>query len=104
MKMPPYDPAYPFVVSHGYVGDDGVDYRTHTQHCCKRAADEQERYLRARGTLNVTVTEQRPAPRRGAGAGWRVAPGAKTPHNCGLSPVADIEDWGRLERECSRDR
>ena len=82
------------------VIDASTDLSVYTQHCCERSAEEHARYLRAMGTLNVSVEEQRPVPHNGMGGGWRVSPGAKAKHVCALAPrVEEVADLGLSQSE-----
>jgi len=83
---PAYDPAYPWlVVEKGAVdAPDALVYEI--SHCCERAAQEEEQYLRACGRLNIHYG-LRPAPvQKGRRGNAHVDPGVARKHVCGLAP------------------
>lgn len=90
---PPFDPQYPWLVKTERIIDDVTDLSVYSQHCCERAAEERARYLRAMGTLNVSIERQRPVPRKGMSGNWRIEPSSAPKHVCGLaSRVEALED------------
>lgn len=88
--LPPYSASEPFAVSHGHIVE-GLDCRSHSTHCCLRAAEEAARYHRACGRLNITITELRPAPVKGGFGGWRLSPGPRPACKCYVAPLCDVD-------------
>lgn len=75
-----FDPAFPYAVLFGAVVD-GEDFRQRIHCCCKRAAEDEAGTRYDMACQNVEVVELRPVPAKGAGGGWRVAPGGER-HKC----------------------
>lgn len=86
LGAPAYDPANPWVVVEKGAVDAPDALVFGSSHCCERAAQEQERHLRACGRLNIYYA-LRPAPVQ---KGWRgnahIDPGVTPKHVCGLAP------------------
>lgn len=85
-RRPAFDPSNPWLVFREILTDGEDLSDTFSEHCCERAAEEQRRYLRAKGALNVRVELRRPVPRKGMGGNWRIVPGPAPKHTCSLSP------------------
>lgn len=86
LGAPAYDPANPWVVVEKGAVDAPDALVFESSHCCERAAQEQERYLRACGRLNIHHG-LRPAPvQKGRRGNAHIDPGVARKHDCGLAP------------------
>ena len=83
---PAYDPSRPWLVVEKGAVDAPDALVFGSSHCCERAAQEEERYLRACGRLNIHYA-LRPEPvQKGRRGNAHIDPGVAHKHICGLAP------------------